>query len=172
MERRFQQYAFIAAAALAGAVYGAACDLVTSSISPEYFAIAKHTWVAGAPWRAALIGARAGASGGATAALVLVVADEPRWGGAGVPWRALARAAAWIVAASAVCAIAGGSVGGSRVALPISLEDVSRLGVTRPSAFRGVWAAHAGAYVGGIAATLAQAIRARFRAGPASPASC
>ncbi len=130
MERRFEQYAFIAAVAALGATYGAACDLVTSSISPEYFAIAKHTRVAGAAWRAALIGARAGAGGGALAALVLVVADEPRWGGAGAPLRNLARAVMRVAIASAMCAVGCGVVGGSRI------------------------------------------VRARFRAGPASPSSC
>ena len=63
--RRWKEYVFILLTGCAGAVFGSLTDLVTSSISPEYFIFGKGLAADGIRWRAMELGLQAGFSAGA-----------------------------------------------------------------------------------------------------------
>ncbi|MCP4374711.1 MAG: hypothetical protein GY794_00810 [bacterium] len=64
---RWKEYLFILATGCAGAVFGAMTDMVTSSISPEYFIFGKGLPAEGIRWSAMTLGLQAGFSAGAIA---------------------------------------------------------------------------------------------------------
>ncbi len=65
--RRWKEYLFILAVGCLGAVFGAMIDLVTSSISADYFICGKELSPDGIRWRAMVLGLEAGFSAGAIA---------------------------------------------------------------------------------------------------------
>ena len=76
---RWKEYLFILLAGCAAAVFGSFTDLVTSSISPEYFIFAKGLPADGIRWRAMGLGLQAGFSAGVIAgALCLFVGVQNR----------------------------------------------------------------------------------------------
>lgn len=69
---RWKEYGFVLGAGLAAGLFGLANDLVTSSISPDYFVLAKGLPVDSLPQSAGLLGFQAGFSAGAIAAAFCV----------------------------------------------------------------------------------------------------
>jgi hypothetical protein len=76
---RWKEYLLILLTGCGGAVFGALTDLVTSSISPDYFIFGKGLPADGIRWRAMELGLQAGFSAGAIAgALCLFVGMRNR----------------------------------------------------------------------------------------------
>lgn len=146
--RRWKEYLFILLAGCAGAVFGAMTDLITSSLSPEYFIYGKELPADGIRWHAMLLGLKAGFSAGAIAgALCLFVGMRGRAvagvtlpGVALMAWRPLVLAV--VLGAAVPFACAGFD--------PIGfVEPLSEpLGRVRAERFLTVWHIHLGVYLG------------------------
>jgi hypothetical protein len=179
---KWREYSFLVAMAAAGGVAGAANDLLTAHLSPDYFVFGKG--IAGdGDFRAAAarLGAQAGFQITALAAAVMLWANSvvrrPRRGHCDaistpphapprLPYRAL-----WLLVASPlVCAAGCASIlgplarHGSASWVPDEIEPL--LGSARSADFALVRGIHGGLYLGLIAGTIwaAIAIRRRRRA--------
>ena len=71
---RWKEYLFILAAGCLAAVFGSLIDLITSSISPDYFIYGKGLSPDGIRWHAMVLGLKAGFSAGAIAGAVCLFA--------------------------------------------------------------------------------------------------
>ncbi len=69
---RWKEYLFILVAGCAGAVFGSLTDLVTSSISPDYFICAKELPADGIRMHAMVLGLNAGFSAGGIAGALCI----------------------------------------------------------------------------------------------------
>src|ERR1043166_1286552 len=104
---RWKEYAFVFLAACAAGVFGVLNDLITSSISPAYFEIAKEIpHGVGFVGRVIGLGVQAGFVVGALTAGVLLYATNPRPGlsrvGYSVLCRALLLPAMWAIGIACV----------------------------------------------------------------------
>ena len=71
---RWREYSFILVAGLAAGLFGLVNDLITSTISPQYFTLGKGLPARALRQSAAELGLRAGSSAGVIAAAVMVYA--------------------------------------------------------------------------------------------------
>lgn len=147
---RWREYLFLVTAGAVGAAVGVANDLITSSISPDYFLLGKGVpGGAGFQSRVIELGAHAGFFAAVVAVGIYLLANARRDGRRPLPLGGLARQ----VAKPLFCALAGGVVlGGVAAAWP--LESALQSEVLRslePAArerFVTVWGVHIGLYVG------------------------
>lgn len=176
---RWREYSFLLAMGSVGAAAGMAIDLVTSSISPEYFVEGKGL-SAGASFRIEVLrlGAQAGFVVGCIGAGALLVANAAGKRRSSLPQRRL------VVHSLAVVgiALAGASVLGACGAV-LGLSTPSVTGVTiepeRLPRFEAVWWAHLGAYAGALVGLAARIVAIRRRrdvrsasTAPSSPENC
>jgi len=170
---RYQEYLFIWLAGFIGCVMGGVNDLITSSISPEYFSLGK-----GLPGgdalnlRAAIYGLKEGLSAGVIAGAVCVYAGR---GKAAVPplcFGGMLRLL-WMPAAGAVV---------GAVLLPLIVRRFDPMGLAARLEgiiaaepilrFRRVWWIHTGLYSGAVAGLLALVVSAlRLRRIAPAPAA-
>jgi len=157
--QRWREYTYLAAAAGLAMLFGAGCDLVTSSISWEYFYYGKGFFETLGPYtpppaadlarEAVLLGARASWSGGLLLGVAVLIANNPRRGRPRLPYRTLYRLMPLPMLSAVGVAAIGGLVVLTGLFDGILGADVLRM-VDQPRRFACVWGAHAGAYVGGL----------------------
>ena len=146
---RAGEYAVLMLAGVVGAGYGAVNDLITSTVSPEYFTLGKGLQEGpGLTLRAMVLGAKAGCPAG-----VVVCAIWLFWAGR-TPGDHPARmrrvvGSFWIpVACAGVLAVLLPTIVGAWDPLDFKAMLRGLLPDDRVSAFRHVWWAHVGAYLG------------------------
>jgi len=177
--QRWREYAFLLCAALAGILYGAGNDAITSSISWEYFFYGKgldQMMPAQTPpdagalrLRAMGIGCKAGGSAGILIGAVLLIANNPRPGRRRLSYRELASILAAVYPMAMICSLLLGAAGAAGWLLWTSgdLAELWRSGDYRPRHFIAVYGIHLGAYVGGVIGTAIALLRIQ-RARPAN----
>lgn len=149
---KWREYAFVVAAGLLGSIVGLVNDLVTSSVSPEYFIIGKGLPAgAGLHIRAGLLGMKAGFSAGAIAAGVFLYASTRKCCRFAVDCRSFSRFARKPLTVAIFCS----------VALPLffsSLDPLDYAGAlqgllvsSQVKRFLIVWWTHSGLYIGLVA---------------------
>lgn len=149
----------------AAVLYGVINDLITSTLSWEYFYYGKGLdrvlgpEVPPAPgalhWEAAKIGMKATWTVGLILGVALLLANNPR---ARRPRLAFQRLLRWIPAiftTAALCAIAGGWIGyaGGLDHASKDFQDILRENLFRPHRFIAAWGVNLGGYIGGLAGT-------------------
>ena len=179
--RRWREYLFLLAATAAGVAYGAVNDLITSSISWEYFYYGKGLNESLGPhtppdMRRLHLGAmQIGMKAAGAAALVigacLLVANNPRPRSPQLSYRKLFPHLARIFAITAATAILLSIVGalGGLTWLSADLQWVATQKDLRPTHFFSAFGAHLGSYAGGAIALLTSILkiaRDRKRATP------
>lgn len=161
--QRWREYLFLAAAVGAAMLYALANDMVTVTISPEYFLTHENLdWQEQAGYPAGIYGLAAGValraawSAGLIIGVVLLVANNPSRKLPQLSWGTMYRLLLAPVGAAAVLATGAGGLrwlGGldwifGRV--PLAMR-----------AFETVYAIHVGVYMGGLLGTLAVAFYIR-----------
>lgn len=159
--RRWREYLFLLCAGCAGIAYGAANDLVTSSISWEYYYYGKGLIdVLGTKvppdcgalhWEAAKLGMKAAGSAGLIIGVTFLMVNNPRPRRPQLPYRRLFIP---LVMTFAICAVCGVVIGvlGSQGAITWTSHDLEMLvrdDLFRPPRFLCVYGVHLGGYVGG-----------------------
>lgn len=165
--RRWREYVFLLACSAAAAVYAAANDQITSSVSWEYFYYGKELWQQLGPqtppargalsWGAAKVGAASGWWVGALLGAGLLIANNPRRDRAGreiptLPLPRLFRFVAVPLAAAAVLSVFLGWAGylGWLNPLGSDFQELWAMDMWHPRHFTACWGAHLGAYAGGL----------------------
>jgi hypothetical protein len=167
---RWREYLFLSAAGLAGGVVGATNDLVTSSISPEYFALLKGIPAGGGFTEGVVaLGFQAGFTAGAIGAGLLLIANRPRPARPALACRRLVRPA---LRAGAAAVLAGILLGAAACLLPgVEPWGAEAAGLSPPAARRLEIAAsiHLGLYAGLLGGVIwgVLSIRRARRAAPA-----
>lgn len=179
---RWREYLFLLVAVAAAMAYGIINDVITSSISWEYFYFGKgldETLGQQVPpnmpalrWQAALIGLKATWTAGLIIGVALLIANNPRPNRPQLPYRSLYRLLPLVILATAAFAAITGFAGyrGWLVGLSSDMQSIATDPLFRPAPFMCVWGIHLGGYAGGAIATAAAVIwilRARRIASPA-----
>ena len=155
--RRWREYVYLAAAAGVATAYGMLNDQVTATVSWEYFYYGKLLAEVLGPgvsppmgalrWEALKLGAKAAWTVGLILGVVILIANNPRPGRPGLPYRTLYRLILWPLAGAVGCAVVAGVAGyaGTFAAVftPIVANDL-----WRPSRFMCAWGIHLGGYFG------------------------
>ena len=179
---RWREYLFLLVAVAAAMAYGVLNDVLTSSISWEYFYFGKgldETLGQQVPpnmpalrWQAALVGLKATWTAGLIIGVALLIANNPRRNRPQLPYRSLYRLLPLVILATAAFAAITGFAGyrGWLVGLSSDMQSIATDPLFGPARFMCVWGIHLGGYVGGAIATAAAVIwivRARRIASPA-----
>jgi hypothetical protein len=149
---RWKEALFILTVGMCGAVYGLLHDLVTSSISPEYFSMGKGLGDSpGLQQRALSLGAQAGFAAGAIASCFCLYFNRPRSGVPVIGYKHLAWPAVLCLVSSVTGAVVLGVTG--KMVIPHATLEFARpsLNPVQFDQFRTVWAIHVGSYLGLIA---------------------
>ena len=148
--RRLREYAFLLVGLAGAMAYGLANDMVTVTISPEYFIAHEKLTDDTVNVRAvaAVVGLKATWSIGLVLAAALLFANSVRRGWPPLPFRRLYARLLYVAVAAAGAAALGGAAAYSRLFDPW-------LGISGSSGVRAVmcvYCAHTGAYAGGAIA--------------------
>jgi hypothetical protein len=160
---RAKEYGFLFAVTGAAMAYGVLHDIVTYSISWEYFAVGKNVPEAadGFGWSVIRLALMASWSAGLFVGLVLLIANNPRSGLHKLAYRRLARKLLWplggTVGASVICGVVGMAFAPTLV-MRLGLDD---LRLHDPHSFVIVSSIHAGTYLGGIAGVVVAVVAVR-----------
>lgn len=159
---RWREYLFLLAAASIGAVYGVMNDLITSSISPEYFSLGKQISPgSGFLARVVRLGASAGFFGGAIAACALLYANNPHPRYNQLPYLRLARLALFPAALAFIGSIFGAATGYSGTLSSQAAVLFPQLDAVAAESFCRVWLIHVGLYLGLLLGTIVAFYRVR-----------
>jgi ABC-type cobalt transport system substrate-binding protein len=169
---KFREYGFIVITGAVGAAVGFGNDLITSSISPDYFTLGKGLEEGpDLQIQAGLFGLQVGFSAGVIGGAVCLYACRGKSACPPAPFSCLFR---WLW-----MPVAGAILGGIAVPMAFSRFDPARfsaqldtlLDAARISRFRQVWWTHIGLYAGlaiGLAAMLLRAAKERKKPEAAS----
>lgn len=162
---RWKEYAFLFACVVFALLYGILNDQFSVTISWEYFYYGKDLSEALGPnlppaqlplrLQAAKIGMMATWSAGLIIGVALLIANNPRPGKPGLPYRALIRQLFLVLGITAMFAVYGALLGYFGY-LDWASEDFRQMrqqNLWRPAHFTGAWGEHLGAYVGGLLGT-------------------
>ena len=145
---RWKEYLFILLAGCAAAVFGSLTDLVTSSISPDYFIFGKGLPADGIRWHAMALGLQAGFSAGAIAGALCLFVGTRRRARANISLPKIAMLA-WrpFLLAGVLAAVVPFTCGSFD---PVGFADQlgGPLGPDRAARFLTVWHIHLGVYLG------------------------
>ncbi|MGD1086299.1 MAG: hypothetical protein ABSA47_16305 [Verrucomicrobiota bacterium] len=152
---RYQEYTFISVTGLLGCVVGAATDLITSSISPDYFTLGKGlSGGEGFAPRVAVFGIKQGLSGGVIAGALCVYASRCK---TKFPPLAL-RELLGLLWMPVVCALAGALlfplVAGHSDPAALALKMDGLVSAAQVPPFLRVWWIHTGLYSGLLAGVI------------------
>jgi len=177
---RWREYAFLVGTVVVALVYGIVNDLVTSTISWEYFYYGKGLWekigdgmtpVGGRlQWEAVKIGMKATWTAGLLVGAVVLIANnlsQRKPGLRQLTYRELWRGLAIVPGICVVGAVVLGLVG-TQGWLAWTLEDFGQMvqkNEMRPYRFMGVFGIHLGGYVGGLVGTAWAAIWVKKKKG-------
>ena len=164
---KFREYGFIIITGAVGGVVGAVNDLITSSISPEYFTLGKGLEeIPDLRLQAGLFGMRVGFSAGIIAGAVCLYASRRKSTHPPVGFSCLLRLLWMPVAGAILCGFAL-PLGFSKFdPARFSAQLDSLLSAERISLFRQVWWTHVGLYAGmaiGLSAMILRAGKERRR---------
>ncbi len=163
---RWREYLFLVAAAVVAMGYGLVNDLITSTISWEYFFYGKGLIDTLGPtvppdgWAlhraAAVVGMRASWTVGLVAGVALLFANNPRAGKARLSYRRLVGFLPLVIGVTAACAAVLGVAGyfGRLAFVSRDFMQMVHRDEFRPYRFMAVWGIHLGAYVGGVLGTV------------------
>lgn len=172
---RWREYGFLIGCVAVAVLYGVMNDLITSSISWEYFYYGKELMTALGPdtppqrpamaRQAMLVGIKATWTAGFIIGVVLLIANNPSRRYPQLPYRSLLRVALAIFALCAICGALLGVAGSSGwlVAFNDDFADMVRENEFRPFRFMAVFGVHLGGYLGGALGAIAGAIFIRWR---------
>jgi hypothetical protein len=165
---RWREYGVLAIAAAAAIGYGIVNDLITSSISWEYFYYGKELKQVLGPvippdmsrllWQAALVGVKATWSAGLIFGVALLLANNP-WRGGRLPRlrnRELVRLLPMILLTAATLGVVFGTLGyfGHLTFLSEDFKEMWQTDYYRPRRFMCTWGIHLGGYLGGLVGTV------------------
>jgi hypothetical protein len=157
---KYREYGFVLIAGIAGALLGWANDLITSSISPEYFTLGKALEEGGdLRWRAGVFGLKEGFSAGIIGGAICLFACARK--SALSPARARCLVGGlWMPLTGAVfMGLALPRIAGRFDPLGFSANLNSLLNADQLSRFRQVWWIHTGLYAGTIIGLAAMILR-------------
>ena len=174
--RRWREYLFLLACVLAALCYGAANDLITVRISPEYFLYGKELSPLvekhpdRLPWEATKVGLKATWTVGLLIGVACLIANNPRRDRLSLTYGQLGRRVAVVFGSALTCALLLGVIGfkGGLVASSVDFQEMVARDQFRPYRFMAVFGIHLGGYVGGLIGAIVAVIsirRARRRAG-------
>jgi hypothetical protein len=171
---KFREYGFVIIAGVVGAMVGFVNDLITSSISPDYFILGKGMEESpDLQIQAGLFGLQVGFSAGVIGGAVCLYASRRKSAHPPAEFSCLFRLL-WMP-------VAGAIFGGIALPLGFSKFDPARfsaqldtlLSAERISRFRQVWWTHIGLYTGMVIGLTAMILRAaKERKNPARKPSC
>ncbi|MBN1943070.1 MAG: hypothetical protein JW849_07225 [Phycisphaerae bacterium] len=159
--RRWREYVFLAVVVLIAMAYGVVNDLVSSSISWEYFYYGKNLEGVLGPdtppnpvalhWEAMKIGAMATWTVGLLLGVAVLLANNPHKTLPQLPYQSLYRLVAIPVLTAALFGVLGGVLGygGYLARFSDDLGLLTAHGLWRPERFCCTWGIHLGGYIGG-----------------------
>ena len=163
--KRWREYLFLLTAVIASMSCAVAIDLITSTISPEYFLYGKgladvassdspQAWAFF--WQVVWLAIRAGLTPGLIVGVLLLIANNPRKRRPQLPYSTLYRFVPPLLACSALAAVAGGAIGNAGMLTWAfdGFADAETAEILRRQSFMTAWGAHMGAYVGGALGVL------------------
>ncbi len=169
---RWREYLVLVVCVVAAIVYGVANDLLTSSISWEYFCYGKGLWpdVVGselppAPLRlhlaASIVGMKATWSAGLIIGVAMLLANNPRASRPQLPFGSILLMLPLIAATAIIAAILLGFAGyaGGLTWLSDDFAQMLRNDEMRPRRFMMVFGIHLGGYIGGATGLIAVIIK-------------
>lgn len=143
------EYARLAALGLAGAIFGAAVDAVTSAHAPEYFTLGKGLADDGLfRLRALAHGAQAGFAAGMVAGAALLFAANPKGDRPPPPVRRLATGAATALGLATLGGLIATAIPALTLPAGLRAELTRVLAAEAFTRFETVWRAHVGVYAG------------------------
>jgi hypothetical protein len=159
---RWREYAFLLLCVVAALAYGIVNDLITSTISWEYFSYGKGLWPDVLPdvppdslrlhLAACVVGMKATWTVGLMIGVALLLANNPRKDRPQLPLSALAKRLVWILIVTIIIALAFGIAGDKGIFAHFSddFAQMLRRNEMRPRRFMTVFGIHLGGYVGGL----------------------
>jgi hypothetical protein len=150
MHPRLKEYAFLVVVGLIGAAFGIVNDLVTATMSPEYFSLGKGLKEGdGFYLRVAWLAFKAGFAAGAGGAGVVLFTNNPKAGRPSLPYKRLFMQV-WKPLVCALLFGVGLGVAGHLLSWPPVMfrELVAVLRPPQAHVFVTVWYVHLGLYVG------------------------
>jgi hypothetical protein len=160
--RRWKEYAFLVLCVVVAMIYGILNDLVTSSISWEYFYYGKELENALGPaippdraamrWEAAKIGMMATWSVGLLLGAALLIANNPRQDRPSLAPSRLLSLLPVVLLITITCGAIFGLLGwfGALNWLSNDFVEMWKADMFRPPHFTAAWGAHLGGYIGGL----------------------
>jgi len=165
--RRWREYVFLVVCVATAMAYGVLNDLVTASISWEYFYYGKGLDAIVGPqtppresillWHAAMVGLKATWTAGLIGGVAILMANNPRRGRPQLPYSVLYRVVPLLILGAMTCAGICGILGYAGVFARFmgDFADLVREDLFRPHRFMCVYGMHFGAYVGGAIGAMA-----------------
>ena len=163
---RWREHAFVLAAGLIVGLFGMVNDLLTSTISPDYFVIGKDIPADTLPWGAMTLGFQAGFSSGAIASAVCVWVATRRSGHPPMPLAKLALLLWRPFVLAVVLAVTFFLLLSSFNPLDFRAKIGTLLSDSQVDSFLRVWWIHLGLYVGllgGVVWSIVAVVRWRPR---------
>ena len=147
---RWKEYLFILLAGCVAAVFGSLIDLITSSISPDYFIFGKGLPADGIRWHAMALGLKAGFSAGGVAGALCVFVGMLKSAKANISVQTIAMLSWRPFLTAGLSAVMGPLVWGWFGFDPLGFVDQlgGPLGPDRVARFLTVWHIHLGVYLG------------------------
>jgi hypothetical protein len=159
---KYREYAFVLIAGIAGGLLGLANDLITSSISPEYFTLGKGLAEGGdLRWRAGLFGLKEGLSAGIIGGAVCLFACARKRSLTAAQARRLLGGLWMPLSGAVLIGLALPRLAGRLDPLGISASLSSLLNADQIIRFRQVWWTHTGLYAGTVTGLAALIMRRR-----------
>lgn len=155
---RLREYGFVIAVIAATAMYAILHDMITVSISPEYFTYGKGLSPNNLRWRVCELAMKAALAPGAFVSMVFVVANNPSPRKAQLSYAQLWRLLVYPVLGAIVCAVVFGILGAFDVR---GIRPEIEGAIPNTSAFIEVWGIHWGTYAGGFFGAIAAVFRIR-----------
>jgi hypothetical protein len=162
---RIKEYGFLFTVTGLTMAYGLIHDLVTHSISSEYFTLGKGIAEAedGFGWPIVRLALMASWSAGLFVGVALLVANNPKTGVPQLSYRELSQMLSMPLWCSAGLAVTG-AVAGFVIAPEVAVRlELAHLGLEDPHAFVVVSGIHAGSYLGGLVGAVAAFVVVRRR---------
>jgi len=146
---RWREYGLVLVGGLVGAVFAAVNDIVTSSISPEYFTLGKGLAGGdGLQTRAALLGMQAGSSAGLIAAGILLYVATRKYKGTGLVYKVFLRGVCKVFAGAVLLGVVMPMIFSSFDPARFAVELEGLVDANQIRRFIIVWWIHSGLYVG------------------------
>jgi hypothetical protein len=167
---RWREYLFLLLCVVSAMLYGIANDMVTSTISWEYFCFAKEQYpqpitvlppVARELYpAAAIVGMKATWTAGLLIGAILLIANNPRRSRPRLPYTKMNRHLAMIFAITVLCAACFGFAGyaGAFDGFDGGFAEAVTDSPERRQRFLTVWSIHIGAYAGGAIGMIVAAV--------------